>query len=235
MSKICKCSESYVSFGLTKVTQNDGDFAQCLRCSVVMLNASLQPSKKTIAMKRISKKRMMTSMLCLPKENDMTWKATLPRLRFTLEEKPTLQCSYKVGYWIAKWEKLHTIAEELIKPCAEKMVEIMIGSGEKNSSKFRSRMTTFADGLTTWLLMCASKFAPKSNKAHSRPGFNWTRLPIALLKATWSLSPDTRKIERWRKSSCLAIAFFLISIYTIFPPQPPKICWCQWSGFVIFF
>ena len=88
----------YVSFGFRKVTQNDGDFAQCLHCSVVMLNASLQPSKKTIAMKRISKKKMMISMLCLPKVNDMTWKATLPRLRFTLEEKPKLHCSYKVGY-----------------------------------------------------------------------------------------------------------------------------------------
>ena len=32
---------------------------------------------------------------------------------------------------IAKCRKPHTIAEELIKPYAEKMVEIMIGSGAK--------------------------------------------------------------------------------------------------------
>ena len=50
---------------------------------------------------------------------------------FTVEEKPTFQCSYKVANRIAKCKKPHTIAEELIKPCTEKMVEIMIGSGAK--------------------------------------------------------------------------------------------------------
>ena len=45
--------------------------------------------------------------------------------------KPTFQCSYEVAYRIAKYKKPHTIAEKLIKPCAEKMIEIMIGSGAK--------------------------------------------------------------------------------------------------------
>ena len=48
-----------------------------------------------------------------------------------VEEKPTLQCSCEVAYKMAKCKKLHTIAEKHIKPCAEKMVEIMIGSGVK--------------------------------------------------------------------------------------------------------
>ena len=57
--------------------------------------------------------------------------ATLPHLGFTLEEKPTLQCSYEVAYRIAKCKKPHIIAEELIKPCAEKKVKIMIESEAK--------------------------------------------------------------------------------------------------------
>ena len=57
--------------------------------------------------------------------------ATLHHLGFTVVEMPTLQCSYEVGYRIAKCKKPHSIAEELIKPCAEKMVEIMIGLGAK--------------------------------------------------------------------------------------------------------
>ena len=34
-----------------------------------------------------------------------------------------------------KGKKSHTIAEKLIKPCAEKMVEIMIGSGAKTKTQ----------------------------------------------------------------------------------------------------
>ena len=58
-------------------------------------------------------------------------KATLLHLGFTEEENPTLQCSYEMSYQIAKYKKPHTIAQEFIKPCAEKMVKIMIGSGAK--------------------------------------------------------------------------------------------------------
>ena len=71
----------------------------------------------------------MASMLCLPKEY---LQAKLPHLGFTVEEKPTLQCSYEVAYRIAKCKKPHTVAEKLIKPWAEKMVKIMTGSGAKN-------------------------------------------------------------------------------------------------------
>ena len=56
---------------------------------------------------------------------------TLPHLGFTIEEKIILQCSYEVAYRISKCKKLHTIAEELIKLCAEKRVKIMIRSGAK--------------------------------------------------------------------------------------------------------
>ena len=50
---------------------------------------------------------------------------------FSPEEKPALHCSYEVTYRIAKCKKSHTIAEELIKPCAEKMDDFMIGPGAK--------------------------------------------------------------------------------------------------------
>ena len=52
-----------------------------------------------------------------------------------MEEKPTLQRSYEVAYQIAKCKKTHTIAEELIKPCAENMVEIIIRSGAKKKTR----------------------------------------------------------------------------------------------------
>ena len=180
MSKIRKWSESYVPFGLTKVTRVVV-IVRCV-CSVVMSNTSLRSSKlknncdknhpqmKNDDINALSAKRVRYDL-----------EATLPHFGFTVEHKSALQCSYEVAHRIAKCKKSHAIAEKLTKPCVEKMIETMIGLGQKRkSSKFRSLRTPFADGLTTWLLMCASKFTPKSTKAHSRLAFNWTSLPIAL-------------------------------------------------------
>ena len=49
--------------------------------------------------------------------------ATLPYLAFTVEEKPTFQCSNEVAYRIAKCKKLHAIAEKLINPRAKKLLK----------------------------------------------------------------------------------------------------------------
>ena len=98
----------------------------------MMSNVSLRPSKLK---KRCDKKH--------PQRNDddinalstkrvrYDQEARLSHLGFTVEEKPTLQWRSLMAYWIAKCKKPHTIAEELIKPCAEKMVGIMIISGAK--------------------------------------------------------------------------------------------------------
>uniref|UniRef100_UPI00358E6FFE protein FAM200C-like n=1 Tax=Myxine glutinosa TaxID=7769 RepID=UPI00358E6FFE len=61
----------------------------------------------------------------------MTVKRHFPKFGFRPEEKPALQSSYEVAYRIAKCKKPHTIAEDLIKPCTEKMVELMIGPEAK--------------------------------------------------------------------------------------------------------
>ena len=175
-------SESYVTFGFTKVTRNGRDCVQCLHCSVVMSNASLRPSnQKSHHDEKHPQKKDHDIYALFVKRVRYDLKARLPHLEFTVEEKPSLRSSYEVAYRIAKREKPHAIAENLIKPCAEKMVEIMIGSGAKKKiHQVCSLIIPFADGLTTWLLMCASKFAPKPSKTRSRLVFNWTSLPIVL-------------------------------------------------------
>ena len=106
MSKIGEWSESYISFGFTKVTRNGRNCAQCLHYSVVMSNASLQlsklkkhrdkkhPQRKDDDINALSAKRMQYDL-----------EATLPHLGFTVEEKPTLQRSYEVAFRIAKCKK----------------------------------------------------------------------------------------------------------------------------------
>ena len=89
-------------------------------------------------------KYVTTSLQTLkPSQQDSSWKednvdalsakrsrydreATLPKFGIRPEEKP-VQSSYEVAHRVEKCKKPHTIAENLIKPCAEKMVELMIG------------------------------------------------------------------------------------------------------------
>lgn len=83
-----------------------------------------------------------------PSQQDSSWKednvdalsakrsrydreATLPKFGFRPEEKSAVQSSYEVAHRIANCKKPHTIAEDIIKPCAEKMVELMIGPEAK--------------------------------------------------------------------------------------------------------
>ena len=87
------------------------------------------PNYKIHRDKGIHKERMMTSMHVCQKS---TIRPGSDATSFGIYgETPTLQGSYEVEYQNAKCQKPHVIAEELIKPCAEKMVEIMIGSGTK--------------------------------------------------------------------------------------------------------
>ena len=102
----------------SQVTRNGGDCAQCLYRWVVMSNASLQLSKlKTHRHKKHIQKKDDDIDALSDKRVRYNLKATLLHLGFTVEEKPTLQCSYEVAYRIAKCKKPHTIAEKLIKPC----------------------------------------------------------------------------------------------------------------------
>jgi hypothetical protein len=49
-------------------------------------------------------------------------------------EKPLSEASYKVAYLIAKNKKPHTISENLIKPCALQMVEVVLGKQQRKQT-----------------------------------------------------------------------------------------------------
>lgn len=132
MSKVRKWNDSYVKFGFTNVIRDGVDCTQCLHCSVVMSNAPLRPSKLSNHRDKMHPQRKDDNVDALSaKRARYDHEATLPKFGFRLEEKPALQSSYEVAYRIVKCKKPHTIAEELIKPCTEKMVELMIGPEAK--------------------------------------------------------------------------------------------------------
>uniref|UniRef100_UPI00358EF2FA protein FAM200C-like n=1 Tax=Myxine glutinosa TaxID=7769 RepID=UPI00358EF2FA len=132
MSKARKWNDSYVKFGFTNVSRDGVDCAQCLHCSVVMSNASLRSSKLSNHRDKMHPGRKEDNIDALSaKRSRYDREATLPKFGFRPDEKPALQSSYEVAYRIAKCKKPHTIAEDLIKPCTEKMVELMIGPEAK--------------------------------------------------------------------------------------------------------
>ena len=91
MSKIRNWTESYVSFGFTKVTRNGRDCAQCLYYLVVISNASLRPSKLKSHYDKKHPQRKDNDIDALSaKRVRYKLEATLPHLEFTVEEKPTL-------------------------------------------------------------------------------------------------------------------------------------------------
>ena len=97
---------------------------------------------------------------------------TLPDFEFRPEEKSALQCSYEVAYRIAKCKNPHTIAEDLIKPCAEKMVELMIGPGAKKKIQ---QLSLSKDTIrrridATWLLIWCEPASLLRNQAKHVPG-----------------------------------------------------------------
>lgn len=132
MPKVRKWKESYVTFGFTKVLRDCLECAQCMHCSYVMSNASLRPSKlRNHHDKNHPRRNDIGNDALAAKRVRFDREATLNHFGFLPEEKPALQCSYEVAYRIARCKKPHTIAEDLIKPCAEKMVELLIGPAEK--------------------------------------------------------------------------------------------------------
>uniref|UniRef100_A0A7M4E8X6 DUF4371 domain-containing protein n=1 Tax=Crocodylus porosus TaxID=8502 RepID=A0A7M4E8X6_CROPO len=56
---------------------------------------------------------------------------TLPKLGFSISQKPFLEGSYKVAYRIAKQKKPHAIGETLVKPYALEMVELVWGREQR--------------------------------------------------------------------------------------------------------
>ena len=62
---------------------------------------------------------------------------TLPKYEFSPVEKPLLHASYQVAFLYAKKNKPHTIAEELVKPCAMEMAKIVLGT-EAEKNKFNT-------------------------------------------------------------------------------------------------
>ena len=125
-------------FGFTCTGNDDLQKPHCMLCNAVFCNANLKLSK---LQEHFNNKRGGADISGHDIESLKIKRArfdsrgTLPKLGFVSVDKPLLLASYQVAYKVAKSKKPHTIAEELIKPCALEMATIILG---KEARKFES-------------------------------------------------------------------------------------------------
>ena len=134
VAKKRKWREEYTHFGFTMTKSNDGDERpQCILCNVLFCNANMKPSrlKEHFNNKHGGVKPGQDSESLKIKRVRFDSSGTFPKMGFVPADKPLLLASYKVAYEIAKNKKPHTIAENLIKPCALEMAGIVLGKEAK--------------------------------------------------------------------------------------------------------
>lgn len=129
--RVRKFDDSFLKYGFTWTGNEDEPKAQCVMCQAVLSNESLKPNKL--------QRHLHTKH---PETKDKTvdfFEKKLGHLKcrqnfmstFSDANKKALEASYRVSYRIAKTGKPYTIAEELILPAAQDIVNIMFGEKEK--------------------------------------------------------------------------------------------------------
>ena len=128
MSKKRKYYESYLQFGFISIVSNDIEKPQCVLCMNVLSAESMKPSKL---------KRHLETSHPDYKDKNLGYferKATgFKRARldssgvFRQEHRAAVEASFIVSLRIAKAKKPHTIAEDLILPCAKDINRLLIG------------------------------------------------------------------------------------------------------------
>lgn len=120
--------DSYIEYGFIATTVNGDERPQCVLCSKVLSNDSLKPTKL---------KQHLQNVHATHKSKDKSYferhGQALKRMKldssglFSQTNQKNTEASYVVSLEIARQLKPHTIGEKLIKPCAQKMAEIVLG------------------------------------------------------------------------------------------------------------
>ena len=130
MSKKRKWSEDNIKHGFTCLTEKDGtERPQCILFSKVLSNANLKPSrlKEHFDNRHGGAKSGNDFNILKIKRARFHQSGTSEKHGFLPIDKPFLHASYKVAFLCAKKNKPHTIAEELVKPCAMEMAKPLLG------------------------------------------------------------------------------------------------------------
>ena len=128
MAKKRSCSDSFLKYGLVSIVDQGIEKLQCVLCMKVLSPESMKPSKP---------KRHLETKHTDCKDKDLSFferKANcVKRSRmdssgvFQQQNRAAVEATFVVSLRIAKAKKPHTIAEQLILPCAKDINRILIG------------------------------------------------------------------------------------------------------------
>ncbi|KAF2346143.1 Zinc finger BED-type, partial [Trinorchestia longiramus] len=131
MSKKRTCSDAFLRYGSVNLPSGGEDRPQCVICHKVLTNESLKPSKLSTHLQK-----------CHPnlQNKDHTYfqrqAVALKNIQFgssgiqAQKLQAAMEASYFVAYKVAEQQKCHTIAENLIMPCAYEMVSKVCGEDQ---------------------------------------------------------------------------------------------------------
>jgi len=122
-------SDDYVKYGFALFIDKGLEKAQCMLCYKILGNDSLRPSKLSHHLNTIHTDCKYKDVAFFERKQVQLKHVKLDTSgTFFTQTSASIEASYHVALQIAKQKKAHTIGENLIKPCALKMVELMLGS-----------------------------------------------------------------------------------------------------------
>lgn len=126
----------FLKYGFTYTAKHGEHKPLCVLCNEVLANESMKPSKlqRHLQTKHASHKDKPLAFFQGKSQNLEASQKTFQRA-CTVQEQ-ALRASYLVSYRIAKSKKAHTLAEEVILPCAIDMCTALIG--EKEAAKLKT-------------------------------------------------------------------------------------------------
>lgn len=124
-----KFSDEYLAYGFTSTNLNGEERPQCVICYEVLSNESMKPAKlrRHLETKHQELREKSQSFFKIKASELKRSKNIINKTATGTNNESAVLASYQVSLLIAKKGKPHTIAEELILPCAKVMVSAMLG------------------------------------------------------------------------------------------------------------
>ena len=127
-SKKQSYKEAFLNFGFTSVTENSVEKPQCVVCSKVLAQESMKPSKLKQHLESRHGELVGKSADYFRRKSELLKNCRLDSGgMWAKRNKAVLEASYRIAFPIAQAKKLHTIGEELVKPCLIEATTLVLG------------------------------------------------------------------------------------------------------------
>ncbi|XP_067940528.1 protein FAM200C-like [Watersipora subatra] len=131
-SKKRKYDNSYSDYGFTCLTtKNKEEKPQCLICHTIMTNDSMKPAKLKLHLSSQHPDLVNHDRTFFERQETSLNMRLFSDGAFQVAQDKVVEASYAVALQTAKQKKPYTIGEQLIKPCAQQMVELMLSNVAK--------------------------------------------------------------------------------------------------------